>query len=188
MFRREMGSKRGSLPPKEGDLTCMIIQPWSNSHIFFGGGGVVSATSFRHLRDTRHQWHRIFLILINIHPGINGVLSLAGGGAVLWNYFICQVRLSYCFTPYQRLWLYNGAPLVAFYDTLGIRGTYSRLKPPASSRGWLICWLYIATIENDKMPLKSKKKIQPTFGSIFVIYWWPIIKQLKKTATIACRH
>ena len=24
MFRREMGSKRGSLPPKEGDLTCMF--------------------------------------------------------------------------------------------------------------------------------------------------------------------
>ena len=23
MFRSEMGSKRGSLPPKEGDLTCM---------------------------------------------------------------------------------------------------------------------------------------------------------------------
>ena len=23
MFRREMGSKRGSLPPEEGDLTCM---------------------------------------------------------------------------------------------------------------------------------------------------------------------
>ena len=37
--------------------------------------------------------------------------------------------LCYCFTPYQRLWLYNGAPLVAFYDTLGIRRTYSRLKP-----------------------------------------------------------
>ena len=44
-------------------------------------------------------------------------------------------RLGYCFTPYQRLWLYNGAPLVAFYDTLGIRRTYSRPKPPASSRG-----------------------------------------------------
>ena len=26
-------------------------------------------------------------------------------------------------------WLYNGAPLVVFYDTLGIRRTYSRLKP-----------------------------------------------------------
>ena len=26
MFRREMGSKRGSLPPKEGDLTCMRIK------------------------------------------------------------------------------------------------------------------------------------------------------------------
>ena len=37
--------------------------------------------------------------------------------------------LGYCFTPYQRLWLYNAAPLVAFYDTLGIRRTYSRLKP-----------------------------------------------------------
>ena len=36
----------------------------------------------------------------------------------------------YCCTPYQRLWLYNGARLVAFYDTLGIRRTYSRLKPP----------------------------------------------------------
>ena len=46
-----------------------------------------------------------------------------------------RLRLGYCFTPYQRLWLYNGAPLVAFYDTLGIRRTYSRLAPPASSRG-----------------------------------------------------
>ena len=25
MFRWEMGSKRGSVPPKEGDLTCMPI-------------------------------------------------------------------------------------------------------------------------------------------------------------------
>ena len=48
---------------------------------------------------------------------------------------IYSSRLGYCFTPYQRLWLYNGAPLVAFYDTLGIRRTYSRLKLPASSRG-----------------------------------------------------
>ena len=40
-----------------------------------------------------------------------------------------KVSLGYCFTPYQRLWLYNGAPLVAFYDTLGIRRTYSRLNP-----------------------------------------------------------
>ena len=27
MSRREMGSKRGSLPPKEGDLTCMKLTP-----------------------------------------------------------------------------------------------------------------------------------------------------------------
>ena len=50
-------------------------------------------------------------------------------------YDTLRIRLCYGFTPYQRLWLYNGAPLVAFYDTLGIRRTYSRLKPPASSRG-----------------------------------------------------
>ena len=48
------------------------------------------------------------------------------------------VRLGYWFTPYQRPWLYNGVPLVAFYDTLGIRRTYSRLKPPASSRGYIL--------------------------------------------------
>ena len=30
--------------------------------------------------------------------------------------------------------------LVAFYDTLGIRRTYSRLKPPASSRGPITVW------------------------------------------------
>ena len=48
----------------------------------------------------------------------------------------------FCFTPYQRLWLYNGAPLVAFYDTLGIRRTQllftktetnERLAAPVSS-------------------------------------------------------
>ena len=37
--------------------------------------------------------------------------------------------LGYCFTLYQGLRLYNGAHLVAFYDTLGIRRTSSRLKP-----------------------------------------------------------
>ena len=48
-----------------------------------------------------------------------------------------EVRLGYCLMPYQRLWLYNGAPLVAFYDTLGIRRTYSRLKPP-QGRPWRV--------------------------------------------------
>ena len=46
-----------------------------------------------------------------------------------------EVRLGHCFTPYQRLWLYNGAPLVAFYDTLGIRRKYSRLKTPGVLTG-----------------------------------------------------
>ena len=33
--------------------------------------------------------------------------------------------------------------LVAFYDTLGIRRTYSRLKPPASSRGSVHFWKFV---------------------------------------------
>ena len=41
-------------------------------------------------------------------------------------------------------WFRHTAPLVTFYDTLGIRRTYSRLKPPAPSRGFFIfscfCW------------------------------------------------
>ena len=48
---------------------------------------------------------------------------------------IQMVRLLFYAAFTQRPWLYNGAPLVAFYDTLGIRRMYSRLKPPASSRG-----------------------------------------------------
>ena len=49
-----------------------------------------------------------------------------------------KVRLGYCFTPYQRLWLYNGVPLVASYDTLGIWRTYSRLKTPGVLTGTYI--------------------------------------------------
>ena len=45
------------------------------------------------------------------------------------------VRLGYCFTPYQRLRLYNGAPFGRLLRHSGIRRTYSRLKPPASPRG-----------------------------------------------------
>ena len=34
-----------------------------------------------------------------------------------------KVRLlGYCFTPYQRLWVYNGAPLVAFTTRWGPGG------------------------------------------------------------------
>ena len=67
---------------------------------------------------------------------------------------LIHLRSGYCFTPYQRLWLYNGAPLVAFYDTLGIRRTYSRLKPPASSRG------YTLKKNKDKMQLKDIDRIR----------------------------
>ena len=33
--------------------------------------------------------------------------------AHIFKCFTSRVRLSYCFTPYQRLWLYNGAPLAS---------------------------------------------------------------------------
>ena len=37
--------------------------------------------------------------------------------------------LGYCFTPYQRLWLYNDAPLVAFTTRLGYGGRILDLNP-----------------------------------------------------------
>ena len=61
--------------------------------------------------------------------------------------YIREVRLGYYFTPYQRLWLYNGAPLVAFYDTLGILRMYSRLKPPAPSRGKVLFYFTFSWIK-----------------------------------------
>ena len=47
-----------------------------------------------------------------------------------------NVRLGYCFTPYQRPGLYNGAPLVAFYDTLGIRRIIFDLNPSVLTGGY----------------------------------------------------
>ena len=74
-------------------------------------------------------------------PGPHGGIPFSNIGLSSWKRSVIFLNISvsygydYCFTPYQRLWLYNGAPYVAFYDTLRIRRTYSQLKPPASSRG-----------------------------------------------------
>ena len=70
------------------------------------------------------------------HWGYGGHI-LGGGG-----------RLGYCFTPYQLLWLYNGAPLVAFYDTLEIRRTHSRLNPRRPHGG-----IVGGRVSGDKRPL-----------------------------------
>ena len=71
--------------------------------------------------------------------------------------------LGYCFSPYQRLWLYNGARLVAFYDTLGIRRTYSRLKPPASSRGHN----FFLTLKSVNKSTENLNKKNATIYSVF---------------------
>ena len=112
-----------------------------------------------------------------------------------------QVRLGYCFTPYQRLWLYNGVRLVAFYNTLGIRRTYSRLKPPASSRGpclqetlrwhldrgtWTPLTSWKPYIQSDRFffaseVLDNHKSVLTSFGiqsnseelDLLYIYWIP---------------
>ena len=88
-----------------------------------------SVKKVAHCTQVHDMWSFGPLVYVFIH------VKEGGGGALMHVY----VRLGYCFTPYQRLWLCNGAPLVAFYDTLGIRRTHSRLKPPASSRGACIC-------------------------------------------------
>ena len=88
---------------------------------------------------------------------------------ILWHNSLSlnAVRLGYCFTSYQRLWLYNGAPLVAFYDSLGIRRTYSRLKPPASSRGLnavMLCLSHCAIERSGRINVG--------------IYLWKVLKTL----------
>ena len=80
-------------------------------------------------------------------------------------YIVNMVRLGYCFTPYQRLWLYNGATLVAFYDTLGIRRTYSRLKPPASPRGLCTYLDTLSEVEQNPSTIKSYGQLQ------FLMVW-----------------
>ena len=80
------------------------------------------------------------------------------GATVTVHQFFC-ILLGYCFTPYQRLWIYNGAPLVAFYDTLGIRRTYSRLKPRRPHGG-----------PSLKKEFESSFKFYVTCNDISVIY------------------
>ena len=48
--------------------------------------------------------------------------------------------------------------LVAFYDTLGIRRMYSRLKPPAASRGRVSSWLISDEGDKHKLNLCSAKR------------------------------
>ena len=50
-------------------------------------------------------------------------------GSLTWRYYTDTGHPFYTVTPTYRPYL------VAFYDTLGIHRTYSRLKPPVSSRG-----------------------------------------------------
>ena len=59
----------------------------------------------------------------------------------------------------HSLTLYNGAPLVAFYDTLGIRRTYSRLEPPASSRGAFKSILHSSRTSVYNFLLEKKEEI-----------------------------
>ena len=71
MFRREMGSKRGSLPPKEGDLTCMSWRTMLQTNSFFPFEASVlhhiklssNRTSVLHLAET----YKIYLIHLCHH-------------------------------------------------------------------------------------------------------------------------
>ena len=103
-----------------------------------------------------------------------------------------RFRFSYCFTPYQRLWLYNDAPLVAFYDTLGIRRTYSRLKPPASSRGFWYskrvssCHILAVTLTCDHLSINYIGTLSYNFE-----FWCHVttkcIKQMTFKVVTGCR-
>ena len=81
-------------------------------------------------RLTAHLCAVTYITEISFHVTLNNQSQSPCRIQKLWPMLkvFQKVRLGYCFTPYQRLWLYNGAPLVVFYDTLGIRGTYSRFQ------------------------------------------------------------
>ena len=87
-----------------------------------------------------------------------------------------MVRLGYCFTPYQRLWLYNGFPLVAFYDTLGIRRTYSRLKLPASSRGYIT----LSAMRNEYTMREKGRDLTQSYDKSLYTH--------RKIQTAKCQH
>ena len=59
-------------------------------------------------------------------------------------------------------WFRHTSPLVAFYDTLGIRRMYSRLKPPASSRGVKKRYSNIMHKDSRKEAIKSRLRHSPS--------------------------
>ena len=85
--------------------------------------------------------------------------------------------------------------LVTFYDTLGIRRTYSRLNPPPPprrrqflyARVWLKCrfvlwkgvlYNYFCLVGYSIKNYYPKTGYPLFFGSSFIRYVWPIIKHL----------
>ena len=64
-----------------------------------------------------------------------------------------------------------GVPLVAFYDTLGIWRTYSRLKPPAYSRG--------KYTEDDIINM-----LELLVDNIFVVFGGKVFQQIVGTVII----
>ena len=87
--------------------------------------------------------------------------------------FELKVRLGYCFTPFQRLRLYNGAPLAAFYDMLGLRRTSSRLKPPGVLTGVFVLNVTL----NDSIQVLSHIHLYPYIRILlhFGIRWKQIL-------------
>ena len=79
---------------------------------------------------------------------------------------------------------YNGAPLVAFYDTLGIRRTYSRLEPPGVPHGGIYNWNIVACdVKQPTLSLHNKHR-EYYVGVGSRITEWGMMSQRRKDAAI----
>ena len=85
------------------------------------------------------------------------------------------VRLCYCFTPYQRLWLYNGALLSPFTTRWGYGGRILDINPrrPHGEGSW---WLrarvdrVVFRVQHSTLAsICSRREVE--FGSIQSIGW-----------------
>ena len=77
-------------------------------------------------------------------------------------------------------WFRHTAPLVAFYDTLGIRGTYSRLKPRASSRGDIMLCGLLHTIDNVYNNLLTIVLLKFVYFALYSHFGFPSIYNLNE--------
>ena len=113
MFSREMGSKRGSLPPKEGvrDLTCMhrILLSYT---IYVG-----------HSCDSQMYYSNIRYTIVHYN------LYLVMPYTLLWEHWLNCTNILYRYGSYTQLHVFNMNPWNCFLNILYAHtGAFNRVR------------------------------------------------------------